>query len=77
MIQQQAARLGYFQVRNQEHRDAIAAACPHVVWTHLEVGGDIGHAISDQFDEIEIGQRIPYYEWEIRDGRAIATRALG
>jgi hypothetical protein len=75
MIEQQVCRFGFFWVGDAGRRVAIAAACRHVIWDYVNGRGYGGFGISDQFDEIELGQvDVPCYEWEIGEGVATARR---
>jgi hypothetical protein len=75
MSQEQISRLGFFRLLREDHRESIGAACSEVVWNQGDRLKDTGYGISDEFDEIQIGyDSIPWYEWEIKDGRATATR---
>jgi hypothetical protein len=73
--QEQIWRLGFFRISREVDRRSIGAACSEVVWNAGDRLQDVGYGISDEFDEIQIGyDSIPWYEWEIKDGRATATR---
>jgi hypothetical protein len=75
MSQELICRLGFFCLRREDDRESIGAACSEVVWNQGDRLKDTGFGISDEFDEIQIGyDSIPWYEWEIKDGRATATR---
>jgi len=75
MSQERISRLGFFRLVREDYREAIIAACSEVVWNQGDRLEGTGFGISDEFDEIQIGyDSIPWYEWEISDGRATATR---
>lgn len=75
MSREKICRLGFFRVSREDLRASIGAACSEVVWNQGDRLEGTGYGISDEFDEIQIGHdSIPWYEWEIKDGRATATR---
>ena len=75
MSQKQICRLGFFRISREDLRASIGAACSEVVWNEGDRLKGTGCGISDEFDEIQIGyDSIPWYQWEIKDGRATATR---
>jgi hypothetical protein len=75
MSQEQICRLGFFRVSREDLHATIEAACSVVAWNQGDRLKGTGYGISNEFDEIQVGyDSIPWYEWEIKDGRATATR---
>ena len=75
MGREKICRLGFFRISREDLRASISAACSEVVWNQGDRLEGTGYGISEEFDESQIGyDSIPWYEWEIKDGRVTATR---